>query len=462
MGDKEDLDVVEQVGRVVAMHLPAARPLMPLPWETPFFASPDAGSSFLPDIPTAWSMPRQVEPAVENVGQSSLGVRVVEPWKRPRPKSWREHLDDSRQVALHAWMALISGYESHWEVGRQLGLAADREARMTILSDALAEKATSTLRSRASALNGFWVWCKSRGVEPSPLVEATVYEYCKYCQAEGSPPTKVSSLRSGIVFASHILGWVVQKSLLDSRRISGVAFTELQRLPPVRRREALEPSFLLFLARLVCSDDCQMEARLVAGFFLFMTPTRARFADAMSVHGEPWLTNKGRWIEAVVKNYKTSKARNRRGKELPLVAPTKLRTYGWAQEWLAVRESMACVAGNGEALLPLFVEGTKTTAAWSNAEANEALRELLQRAKAEDAVSPGCVVEAHGTHSCKRTTLHWASAAGLSLDDRRLLGHHVIKADGSWMAYARDALSPLLSKYEDIVNRVMLYLGLIT
>ena len=351
-------------------------------------------------------------------------------------------------------MVLITGFEDHSEVGRQLSRAPDQEVKMTILSDALADKATSTLRSRATALNGFWSWCRTRGTDPSPMVEATVYEYCKYCQATGSAPTKVNSLRSAILFASHVLGWIVQKTLLDSRRIAGVAYSELQRLPPVKRREALEPGFVLHLAKITCSDVEEQQNRLIASFFLFLILTRARFSDGMSVKEEPVITQKGRWVEATVQEYKTSKAKGRRGRDLPLVAPARLGKLPWAEEWLACRESLGCKVGNGEPLLPLFVNGVKTTAGWTNAEANEALRHLLAKAKEDQVIKLTTIIADHGTHSCKRTTLHWVSVAGLPLDERRLLGHHVIRADGSWMAYARDALSALMDKYEEVVKRV--------
>ena len=351
-------------------------------------------------------------------------------------------------------MVLISGFADHSEVGRQLSRAPDQEIKMTILSDALADKAMSTFRSRATALNGFWSWCKTRGTEPSPMVEATVYEYCKYCQVTGSAPTKVNSLRSAILFSSHVLGWIVQRSLLDSRRIAGVAYSELQRLPPVKLREALEPGFVLHLAKITCSDVEGQQNRLVAGFFLFLILTRARFSDGMSVKAEPVITQKGRWVEATVQEYKTSKAKGRRGRGLPLVAPARLGKLPWAEDWLTCRESLGCKVGNGEPLLPLFVNDVKTTAGWTNAEANEALRHLLSQAKEDQVINLNTTIGDHGTHSCKRTTLHWVSVAGLPLDERRLLGHHVIRADGSWMAYARDALSALMEKYEEVVKKV--------
>ena len=355
-----DWSIAERVERVVANHVARATPRLALPWETSFFQG-SRQTDFLPELPVAAVVPMPREVGVVSSTTTRRPLPLLEPRKRPRPKSWRENIEDARQVALHAWKALIAGFEAHSEVGRQMALAPDEEVSMTILSDALADKSTSTLKSRASALNGYWAWCQGKQIEPSPLVEASVYEYCKYCQAIGSAPTKVNSLRSAILFASHVLGWVVQRTLLDSRRIAGVAFSELQRLPPVKHREALEPSFILFLAKLTCSDEEGLEQRNLTGFYLFLVLTRARFSDGMSVAAEPAITQKGKWVEATVKEYKTSKARDRRGRDLPLVAPAMVRTLPWAQEWLACRSELGCRAGDGEPMLPLFVNQVKTS-----------------------------------------------------------------------------------------------------
>eukprot|EP00971_Amphidinium_carterae_P339614 6477514-Amphidinium_carterae.1 len=60
----------------------------------------------------------------------------------------------------------------------------------------------------------------------------------------------------------------------------------------------------------------------------------------------------------------------------------------------------------------------------------------------------------YGTHSCKRTTLHWAARANLSLDSRRLLGNHVVKSDGSWLAYSVDGLSGPIKELKTVLNMV--------
>ena len=43
-----------------------------------------------------------------------------------------------------------------------------------------------------------------------------------------------------------------------------------------------------------------------------------------------------------------------------------------------------------------------------------------------------------GSHSCKATLLSWCAKAGVSRDDRRILGYHATPGDSSVDAYARD------------------------
>ena len=329
MGDESYRDVIERVTRLVDRHCRSAPPMLAQPWESGLLSG-GFPAEFPPAIPVAVMPPRPPELGVTRPESDPTRARRVEPRKRPRPRAWREDMDHRRQVAIHAWMALFQGFEDHSEVGRQLAQAPDEDARYGILTDVFADKATSTLKARAGALNGFWMWTRSRGVAPSPLVEQVVYEYCKYCQSNGASPTRAQSLKVAIAFASQVLGWVVQKSLLDSRRIAGVAFTELQRLPPVHRKEPLPPAFVRYLAKLVGGDDASSEAKVIAGFFLFLALTRARFSDGMAVRSEPSMSGKGQWIEATVKDYKTSKVRDRRGKDLPLVALALVGNIPWA------------------------------------------------------------------------------------------------------------------------------------
>ena len=144
----------------------------------------------------------------------------------------------------------------------------------------------------------------------------------------------------------------------------------------------------MFLARLVCGDEASDVTKIHAGFFLFPTLTRARFADGLAVASEPQLKPKKTWVEAMVKQYRTSKVKDKRGKDLPLVVPAALGNLPRAERWLEAREKAGCCASNGEPLQPLFANSVKTVAAMTKAEANDTIRNFLKEARADGVLNP--------------------------------------------------------------------------
>eukprot|EP00971_Amphidinium_carterae_P341696 6480643-Amphidinium_carterae.1 len=123
-----------------------------------------------------------------------------------------------------------------------------------------------------------------------------------------------------------------------------------------------------------------------------------------------------------------------------------------ASEWLTARSELGLSAGDG---CPLMSAGPSTSSkriAMANADINARLRAFVSKAVPRGS---GMDLSRYGSHSCKRTTLHWLAAAGASIEDRRLLGHHVLRSDGSWLAYSRDALQTPMVKYTKTVERVM-------
>eukprot|EP00971_Amphidinium_carterae_P091276 1806673-Amphidinium_carterae.1 len=60
----------------------------------------------------------------------------------------------------------------------------------------------------------------------------------------------------------------------------------------------------------------------------------------------------------------------------------------------------------------------------------------------------------YSSHSCKRTLLHWAAVANLSLDSRRLLGGHVLSTDAWWLAYSVDGLVGPIQEMKKVLTLV--------
>ena len=192
--------------------------------------------------------------------------------------------------------------------------------------------------------------------------------------------------------------------------------------------------------------------KVVAGFLLFLVFTRARFADALRDKDEPVV--EGQWVRASVKEYKASKARDRRGRELPLAGPAKVAGLEWAASWLRVRNELGLKVSPLRPLLTKGDRGMASQAAMDNAELNQLLRGWCKDAVVEADLAEEFDFSTFGTHSCKRTGMHWLAAAGVDLDTRRLLGHHVLRSDGSWLAYSHDAMQVPLTKFADVVEKV--------
>ena len=240
---------------------PGRRPLLPEPLHPPeFLAPPPVRSAAVPQV----SFPKTR--------------------KRRAPRSWRDDLEETRQLAVKAWYSLVSGYESDSVAGKQMSQSRDLDSQFEILVDVLAEKATSTIRSRALSLLGFWKWSRQNGLAPSPLLECNVYAYCKWCRQENLAATKLTRLVEAIKFAKFVLGWNVEDSLISSRRVSGIAFQERQKLEEVNRKNPhfLPPVVVRFLLSMVMQDDAATFDKVVAGFLLFLVFTRARFANCLS------------------------------------------------------------------------------------------------------------------------------------------------------------------------------------
>ena len=80
--------------------------------------------------------------------------------------------------------------------------------------------------------------------------------------------------------------------------------------------------------------------------------------------------------------------------------------------------------------------------------AGEWLRNLLRRTETVGSIRIA-------THSLKATLLAWSSKAGLSHDDRRLLGYHTSSSDASLLVYSRDSMAGPLRSLCQLINQVV-------
>ena len=417
------------------------------PWLREVFGPPKDVDAFPePLVPVASFVPQ-----VPSGPPPELGHRILraKPKKRKQAKPWIDVVDEARQAALSAWNTIITGRESLSKIGKQMVKATTEEDRMQILMDTVADKATGTLRARAYYFSKYLVWAESGSDAAGAVTENLVYEYCRFLRLSGSAATSATRFKETVAFVSGVLGWEVEKEALDSRRASGVAVSMMKTLGPVKRATPFSYSFLSYLEKLLADKDEAVEVRYVASVVLFLIHTRSRFSDAMRIGKEP-VIERGVLMTEVSK-YKTAGAKERRGLALPVCAISKgVADVEWAEHFLAVRHEIGIKASPVAPFFPELKEGKPTLAGISLEERTTAIRRLVKLHHPEISEES---LSTYSTHSCKRTLLYWAALDGLSLDSRRLLGGHVVKSDGSWLAYSVEALAGPLKELASTLSR---------
>jgi hypothetical protein len=363
--------------------------------------------------------------------------------KRGRRRNWQEEIQDERQLAVKTWLYIVQGNEMHSVLGRQMAKAG-RELRDEIIIDTFAAKATATLRARGTSMLQYLNWASVTGIPAFPLTEDRIYSYFCHARRSGVAATRLTRFRESLAFAKYTIGLDVGNEILESRRVAGAALLTMREKRPLKQRDTLPVEMVIRLERLVCNASFGIEERIVGGYMLFLLHTRCRWSDGMHVSEEPTLEDL--WLEARTAHYKTSSAKGRKGKWLPLVGyASGISGLPWAANWLQVRSAAGLRAGPKRPFMPLLSTGGVWTNARMNVDdGNSAVRCILKELGLDEIDSN------YGTHSMKSTPLAWFAKAGLGGDDRKLLGGHVLKSDETMIAYSRDALAGPLARLEEV------------
>eukprot|EP00971_Amphidinium_carterae_P044361 872426-Amphidinium_carterae.1 len=173
-------------------------------------------------------------------------------------------------------------------------------------------------------------------------------------------------------------------------------------MPPGRRSQPFPLGFEAYLERLIVGEKTSAELKVPAGHVLFLTHTRA------------------------------SKAMNRRGRALPLLAVAEGFQHEWATAYLDARKALQISAGEDKPFLRAVVDGTVQPHSWS----------------LSDAV---CFISHHLSQASEAGDIPVVPVGSFdaslgSKDTRRLLGHHTVQSDGAWLAYSADALHGLMKR----------------
>ena len=358
---------------------------------------------------------------------------------------WETSVSYGRKAALKKWLSLMAIEPASWLVARRcmLSIQFGQGSLTESLKDALADRATSTLHSRASPLLRYAKFCADAGFAPFPIQEGAVYAFVK--ASEDSAPTFPRSFLISLSFSGHLLGLVGSADAVGSGRIRGAVSAHYVRRRKVRRRPPLTLVQISALVTVLRDEARSIHDRVAAGHFLFMVYGRLRYSDSQNVSSmrlDVVQTSSGLqgYLECTADHTKTSVSLQRKITALPVVIPLIGPTEEpWVPIYLEVRKQ-AGLPGEGDSIKSPMLPSPTHTGGWSKAPlsggaAAEWLRHLLQ----------GTDTVGHvrlGTHSCKCTLLSWMAKAGAgSPSDRRLLGYHVAGRDTSMVIYSRDAMA---------------------
>ena len=340
------------------------------------------------------------------------------------------------------------------ELGRSISAEAaglvDDSVLMGSFSDTFAGKSTATMCKRAASMWRFFEFCVQHGLgSPLRAGEKVVYSFIKHLQ-ESAAPTSGQAFVEAWRFFSGMLGFRLrpEESPL-SGRVKGAVASLLSQKKKLVQAAPLTVLMIKALERIVLEPPLP-HWRVIAGHILFCIGSSSRFSDTVHLDCLTCVSDQGIYlVEGASCSYKTGTG-ERKSVLLPLLSLGRfILDDAWAPVWMQARED----AGLGlNPSLPGFSEPAQT---WLDRRMTTGELTLYLR---EFVVGSGIQLlqdDRTSSHSLKCTVLSWLSkAGGVSLEDRRIAGHHLDPANRSALTYSRDELCRLMHTEERILIRI--------
>ena len=353
-------------------------------------------------------------------------------------KSWQEQ--DRRASALFQLGRFLESWPDAFSIASQ---CQDKDGRVDLcelefsLSCAVSYMATGTIVRRLGSLSDYVKFCVQQDHAPFPVTEFCIWRFLPYIYKSQCFSSKPASFLQAINWSKGVLGLRVDDGAVHSPRVAGLAKGAEQSAPPPERAPALRVAELRALERMACQAEFSC----------------ARSSDAARTirfsHDAPSSPTATVWLEASVKKPKTATGGRSRSL-LPLLAPVVYMEHSWCQQWLLAREELGLDPPGPikeGSLLPTFSQLKDVLDRPMNSQQLTAWLRLALSSGSDDA-------ERLSSHSLKATCLTWAASAGVSLDLRRLLAHHVPDSARSTETYSREVLTPATRALEEVLTAI--------
>ena len=320
--------------------------------------------------------------------------------------------------------------------------------------DAVAGKAIGTVSARVAAYHRFarWVIDNNCG-RPMQLSERLVYKYLHHLEQSGAGATAGQAFLKSIFFLDHHVGFLGEavKSMMTGR-VNGAAKKMLENKMPIKQARPITVEHVWALEQYMFSAYIDTQQQCMLGFMLFCLYASARFSDAARLdHVDFEFYQHIIIVEGEAKKYKTVNVvrESRRGTAMPFLAlGNGLYHMSWADCWLKALKAEKLLGGN--TIMPALsdVTGQWLDRRMTSSEGIFWLRELMVNAGV-----PHESVWGYTTHSLKATALHWAIQSGIfTMDERRVMGHHVDPGNAMPLTYSRDELCNILVKLWKVID----------
>ena len=322
--------------------------------------------------------------------------------------------------------------------------------------DAVAGKAISTVSAGVAAYHRFarWVIDNNFG-RPMQLSERLIYRYLHHLEQSGAGATAGTAYLKSVFFLDHHVGFLGEavKSMMTGR-VNGAAKKMLETKEPIKQAKPITVEHVWAMEQHLFSAHIDTKQQCMLGFMLFCLYASARFSDAARLdHVSFEFFEHIIIVEGEAKRYKTANMvkESRRGTAMPFLAlGNGLYHMSWADCWLRALKAENLL--NGSTIMPALsdITGHWLDRRMTASEGIFWLRELMI-----DAGVPHTAVWEYSTHSLKATALHWAIQSRIfSMDERRVMGHHVDPGNQMPLTYSRDELCNVLVKLWKVIDMI--------
>lgn len=364
--------------------------------------------------------------------------------------------DQLRAKAMRRLRDIVLLVPEQSKLGRALldfsGQLVGEDRISCVFADAFRSRATSTLVKRSMDFHKLAVWMRSQlGLCPMQLSEGVLYQYLSFLRESGAAPTSADATVKSVWFMHATVGFIDFHPECITSRITGVCRDMFMRKRILKQAPAFTANIVRALEEFALLSK-NLADSMFTNFILFCIYSSCRVGDASKI-SEVTFTRyqEVHLVEAATTEAKNTATMERRRMLLPFTA------VGWGifpNPW-CIKWNLQLDSEKPATIMPAFSEvtGRFLDRRLTTAEANLWLKEILLRTGLP--MSEACK---YSTHSCKATIPTWAGKfGGFSMDERRMLTHHMDGSSVMPLTYSRDNLTALHSRIFRMLTAIRNY-----